>query len=383
MGDDGVGHNLHRALLVCLCVFWGAFVLNTLLACSKESPIQIGFIGGTTGRGADLGISGRDAAQFLIEARNAQGGIGGRRIELIIQDDKQDPAVARRAVEALIDAGVDAIIGPMTSGMGMVVAPLLDDASIVNVSPTVTTQKLSGRDDHFFRVTTTTLGYARKSAQFNAGPGGLKRMAATYDLGNLAYSENWLDNFTTAFTGHGGEILTAIGFSADKGAGFLALARELLKEGPDGVLIIANSMDSAMICQQIRKLDPHVRITLSDWGATERLLELGGRAVEGVTVIQPFDRDSTAPRYQAFRQAYLDRYGRDPGFPGVYAYDATQVVLTALSARKKGRSLKETLLEIRQFEGLQGPIRFDDFGEVEGSNVSISIVRNQKFIVLE
>jgi branched-chain amino acid transport system substrate-binding protein len=374
---------IHRTIVLFFWLACGAMIITALSACKKEAPIHIGFVGGTSGRGADLGISGRDAAQLLVETRNCQGGIKGRRVQLLIRNDEQDPEVARRAVKELIEAGVEAIIGPMTSEMAMAVTPLLDEARVVSIAPTVTTEKLSGRDDHFFRVTTTTRSYARKSAHFNAGPGGMRRVAATYDLGNRAYCENWLENFTAVFTAQGGEILTAIGFDTGEGGGFLELARELLRHGTDGVLIIANSMDSAMICQQIRKLDPQIRITLSDWGATERLLELGGRAVEGVMVIQPFDRHSTAPRYQQFRAAYLKRYGREPGFPGVYAYDATHVLLTALSARGKGRGLKETLLEIRTFEGLQGPIGFDDFGEVKRSSASISIVRNQKFIVLE
>ena len=152
---------------------------------------------------------------------------------------------------------------------------------------------------------------------------------------------------------------------------------------PDGILIIANSMDSALLCQQIRKSNHSIKITLADWGATERLLELGGKAVEGVTVVQTFDRDSPNPKYQAFRKTYLERYDREPGFPGVYAYDAAQVILTALSAQKKGQNLKETVLSIRQFDGLQGQFSFDDYGDVMRSNASISIVRNRKFVIME
>lgn len=163
----------------------------------------------------------------------------------------------------------------------------------------------------------------------------MRRIAATYALSNRSFCENWLENFTAIFTDNGGEIVTTIGFATDKGRTFLDVARQLLAAQPDGVLIVANSMDSALMCQQIRKLDATIPITLADWGATERLLELGGNAVEGVTVVQTFDRDSPAPKYQAFRKAYLDRYQREPGFPGVYAHDAIQVILTALRVKKK------------------------------------------------
>ena len=73
--------------------------------------------------------------------------------------------------------------------------------------------------------------------------------------------------------------------------------QDLLATPADGVSIIATSMDTAMLCQQIRKLDKNSLIIASEWAATERLIELGGKAVEGVVMVQPFDRTSTAPRY--------------------------------------------------------------------------------------
>ena len=353
------------------------------LGCNATEPIPIGFVGGTSGRVADLGISGRDAAQLAVEQCNRNGGIDGRQVRLLIRNDRQDPDIARQAVRELIGQGVAAVIGPMTSDMGLAVVPLLNEAHLLSVSPTVTTEQLSGIDDFFFRVSSTTREYATRSARYQIKSGGMRRIAAAYDQNNRSFCENWLDNFKTAFTGPGRELIATVGFKTDAGGTFLKIARELLAVGPDGVLIVANSMDSAVLCQQIRKVHPDIPITLADWGATERLLELGGRAVEGVTVVQTFDRDSPAPRYQAFRQAYMDRYQREPGFPGVYAHDATQVVLAGLRVQQKGRSLKATILALRQFQGLQSDFSFDDFGDVKRSSASISIVRNRKFVVVE
>jgi branched-chain amino acid transport system substrate-binding protein len=373
-----------RALLIFwLCLTPGTLILSTFLACKNEAPIRIGFLAGTSGRVADMGISGRDAAQLVVDECNRQGGIAGRQVQLLVRDDQQDPDLARTAVEGLIDEGVAALIGPMTSAMALAITPLLNEARLVSVGPTITTQQLSGRDDYFFRVSATTKEHATRSARFQAKPGGMKRIVAAYDVRNRSYCENWLENFTTVFTALGGEVLTNIGFDTTGDRSFMDVARELLSHGPDGVLIIANSMDAALICQQLHKLDPQIHITLADWGATERLLELGGRAVEGVTVVQPFDRTSKAPPYQAFRKAYLERYQREPGFPGVFTHDATQVVLTALGAQKRGQSLRETILMLGEFQGLQGAFSFDGFGDVERSIAAISIVRNQKFVVLE
>lgn len=372
-----------RTLFSRLALGSGIVIVIAFLACSRPEPIRIGFVGGTSGRVADLGISGRDAVQLVVEQCNRDGGIHGRPIELIIRDDRQDPEAARQAVRELIDDGVVAIVGPMTSDMAIAVTPLLNEARVPNVSPTVTTQQLSGIDDFFFRVSSTTREYATRSASYHLNAGTMRRISAAYDLNNRSFCENWLENFTAAFTTGGGTIASTVGFKSNEGRTFLDIADELLAPAPDGVLIIANSMDSALLCQQIRKIDPVIGITLADWGATERLLELGGKAVEGVTVIQTFDRDSTAPAYTAFRKIYMERYHREPGFPGVYASDAIQVLLAALRLQKEGQSLKSAIRELRRFDGLQGVFAFDDYGDVKRSNASISIVRDGKFVVLE
>ena len=373
---------LDLSRLAYLGMITGVILGLVLSACSPPEPILIGFVGGTSGRAADLGVAGRDSVQLAIEERNQGGGISGRRLQLIVKDDEQDPEVARRVVQELINEGVAAIIGPMTSAMGAAVAPIADQAKILLVSPTVTTEELSGKDDHFFRVSSTTREFARRTALYQLKTNRMRRVAAVYDLGNRAFSENWLKNFTEAFA-QGGQVVLTLGFQVGNDTTFLSIAQELLADDVDGVLIIANSMDSALLCQQIRKLDARIPIVLSDWGGTERLLELGGKAVEGVNVVQTFDRNSSAPRYQAFRQTYLERFHREPGFPGVYSYDATTVVLDALSQRQGEQSLKETVLAVRTFEGLQSSFSFDDYGDVKRPHISIGIVRDGHFLVVE
>lgn len=302
----------------CLAVMLGLVLGVGLCGCESSEPIRIGFVAGISGRVADLGVTGRDAAQFAIEQCNQAGGVRGRKVLLVVRDDEQQPEVARRVVRELIAQRVAAIVGPMTSDMGIAVVPIVNESGVFMVSPTVTTEALTGIDDQFFRVSSSTRVYASRNAGYQIKTHRMRRIAAVYDVGNRSYTENWLNSFREAFAQGGGEVLASLGFESGKEATFLPIARDLLAHEPDGLLIVANSMDSALLCQQIRKLDPSIPITLADWGATERLLELGGRAVEGVTVVQTFDRQSTAPKYQAFRQAYLDRFHREPGFAGVY-----------------------------------------------------------------
>ena len=360
------------------------FLISLLVwGCQDKKPILIGFVGGTSGRVADLGISGRDAALLAVEECNQSGGISGRPVQLAIKNDEQNPETARRVVHEMIEEGVVAIIGPMTSDMAVAVAPVANEAKIPLVSPTVTTEALSDRDDYFLRVTSTTATFASRSAAYQIKSGKMRRVAAVYDLDNIKFSAFWLENFRKTFAGLGGDVIASIGFSAANRISYLDIVSELLAVQPDGILIVANSMDSAMLCQQIRKIDADVEITLADWGATERLLELGGRTVEGVTVVQTFDRGNQNPRYLSFRKAYLDRYQREPGYPGVHTYDAVQVILSALRQDKKDKDIKETILSSGPLPGLQHMVEFTAFGDAKKPHVSISIIRNQQFVVVE
>ncbi len=355
-----------------------------LAGCAQPpEPISIGFIGGSSGRVADLGIAGRDAVQLAVDLRNQAGGVGGRSVRLLSRDDEQNPETAARAVQELIDQGVVAIVGPMTSAMAMATVPIASEAKLLMISPTVSTEELSGRDDYFFRVGSSNHANATQVARHHLQRHpGQRRLAVAYDLSNRAYSETWLNGFRTAFEGGGGELLKTIGFESGGEKSLRQLADELLGSHPEGILIVANSVDTALLCQQIRKLGSPLPILAAEWAATERLLELGGKAVEGLMVGQNFDRSSQEPRYLDFREAYMERFHREPGFGGTLAFDAANVLLEALARRQGEQSVKEALLSIRRFEGLQAPIVFDDFGDVQ-LGVFMTVVRDGRLLVLK
>ena len=170
-----------------------------IAACSPPEPIRLGFIGGLTGRVADLGHSGRNGFQLAVEQANAAGGIRGRRIEILVKDDGQDPDKAAQAAAELVAAKVAAIIGPMTSAMVEPVLAAATRAGIAVISPTVTTTEMTGKDDLFLRVMADTRSYAELSARYNYQKIGVRRVAAVYDLHNRAYSESWLSAFRKSF----------------------------------------------------------------------------------------------------------------------------------------------------------------------------------------
>ena len=179
-----------------ICSLALPFLLN---GCSQEQPIKIGFIGGLTGRVADLGVSGRNGALLAIEQRNNSGGINGTPIHFIAVDDKQDKNTAVREFNSLVAQGMEAIIGHMTSSMSVATVPLANKAPIVLMSPTATTTFLSDIDDYFLRVCATTDTYAKEMARYLRKTKKLTEVAVVYDLKNKAYTQSWINHFNNEF----------------------------------------------------------------------------------------------------------------------------------------------------------------------------------------
>jgi branched-chain amino acid transport system substrate-binding protein len=354
-------------------------VLSLLLSsCSPREVVYIGYLGGLSGRVTDLGIGGLNGVRLATEIRNQQGGIKGRMVEIVEADDQQNPEIARQAVERLIDHKVHAIIGPMTSAMAMATVPLINQAKLLMISPTVTTGDLNGLDDYFFRVIPTTRNFVKTNTNYYRHVLGLQRIRLVYDIRNKSYSESWLQEFTEAFQTSGGHPLPAIAFSSSDETRFPELARQTLQDKPDGIIILSNSVDAAMLCQSLRKLDPSISIGTSEWAATERLPELGGKSVEGITVAQFFDRQSTLTSYLKFKTAFLNRFKREPGFAELFAFDAANVIFEALDSKLPKQSLKAAILAKSSFSGAQHRINFDANGDTEGQTFMVTI-RNGSF----
>jgi branched-chain amino acid transport system substrate-binding protein len=366
----------------CIALIIWMVLLVEVLGCGQNKSIEIGFVAGLTGRVADLGIPGRNAALLAVEQCNAGGGIHGRPVHLIVRDDGQDAANARKMVSELIDRKAEAIIGPMTSSMAMATIDQVNAAPILMVSPTVTTTALTGRDDNFFRVLDDTSAYARKSARYQVENLGHRKAVAIYDSNNLAYTESWFQEFRRSYEASGGVFLLTRTYPSSPDTVFLDMVKELLSPEPDMIVIIASAVDAARICQQVRKIDSAVAITLSEWASTERFIELAGGAAEKVLMAQFFNRNDRSAAFLSFSRTYMERYGHAPGFAGVAAYDATQVVLEALARRERGKSLKETIIAIGEFQGLQQRIPIDRHGDARRATY-LTEVRDGQYYTLE
>ncbi len=372
-----VRFRLHLSyLLLCFCL---CLVLSS---CGEDVPLKIGFVGGLTGRVADLGVAGRDGVILAVEEKNQSGGIAGRQIELIVRDDQQYAEHARLAVKDLNKENVLAIIGPMTSSMAMVVKPVVDAEQIVMISPTVKTNQLSDQDDNFLRVTTPLNKNAERVADYASNQLGLKKFAVVYDVSNSEFTETWLNHFQKTLEGFGGEVLIAEEFSSHPDVRFLSIAEKVLETGPEAVLMLSNAIDTAMLSQQFRKLGSTLPFFSSEWAFTSDLISFGGRAVNGMTSFHSFNVDSQNARYKTFVENFSRRFGYAPSFATVLAHDAATFLFHGLEITTRRNDLKKALLEVGSFEGLQSPVTVDKYGDVE-RKLYLTVVEDGHFKVLD
>jgi branched-chain amino acid transport system substrate-binding protein len=331
----------------------------------------VGFAGELTGKQADLGVHGRNGVQLAVEDINAKGGIVGRPVELLVEDDLGTPEGAREADRALIEAGVVAIIGHMTSGQTMAVIPIINDAKVVLLSPTASTYELSGLNDYFFRVNPDNLAEARILARRVCDELALSRVAGIYDVDNAAYTQTFWSAFVKTCQDLGRQAVASVTFASAEEPDLAPLVTELKTHRPDAVVIIASALDTALITQQIRLQDWFVPLFATGWSHTEILLQNGGRAVEGMEIIMSFDANYRADDLESptalreFETRYAQRFGQTFTFASAQAYEAMMVLAEALEKTGgEGRGLPQALTEIKNYEGLNTRLSLDSDGDV-------------------
>lgn len=361
---------------------WLAVTAGLALAgCSPDQPVRIGFIGGLSDRGSDVGEGGRNALMLAVEQRNQAGGIKGRKIELVVQDDGQNPEKATAAVGALVAAKVQAVVGPFTSAMSAVLVPQVNQARLVLISPTVTGTAFVGKDDYFIRINSAAAENAHSYAQ-QMYRRGQRRVAVAYDMRNLSYTGAWLEAFRARFVALGGRLAVEVPFESQSDTAFSQVMRKLLAARPDGLLFIATAVDTARLAQQGSKMAPGLPMGTSEWSGSDALIELGGSAVEGMLVAQSYNRDDSSPRYRQFHDLYQARFGRVPGYSAVNAYDAAIVLFEAMSRMQGSESLKEAVLKYGPYDGLQQSIQFDRFGDTP-RQMFFTEIRGGRFVLLK
>ena len=374
------GNFIQQIIFGFVFFFTGGLFLS---GCTSKEPVRIGFAGELTGRQAELSVQGRNGAQLAVEQINAAGGIaGGRMLEMVVRDDLGTAEGAKQADRELMAAGVVAIVGHSTSSQTLAGLAVTEPAGMVMVSGTTSTDVLSGKEDHFFRVIQTLRERACGMARHIYQVRGVRRTAVIYDLDNEAYSRSYLEIFQQEFRSLGGEV-SEHSFRSSRQENFDALLAGIRASNAGAAMLIASDMDTALLAQRMRLMQWPVPLFCSAWAQTEALLHNGGQAIEGMELEETFPMNSPKAAFLEFRQRYQARFGNPPSFSAALHYEAVQVLATALNKTGgKAAGLEPALTGIRDFSGLVDVFSLNRYGDAVRPYY-MAVIRNGQFISQE
>ena len=355
---------------------------QVLSACSGND-IKIGIAVVQTGLTSEIGINARNGAQIAIDRINAAGGARGRNLKALFRDDKDDPEEAERVDAELAEAGVVSIIGHMSSRSGPLAVQGAARRRIPLISPTISSPEFTGKDDYFFRVIAENSGQGAALAAYAYEDLKLRKIAAAYESSNRSYTETVYSSFKREFESRGGQVAEPYVFTSSAAFAYSEGADRLIASGAEGILSVASPLDNAKLCAELDRRASRLPVLAGMWSMTGDLLEFGGRSVDRMVIAGVIDADSSSPAYTEFESEYRRRFGSEPSFASVYAYESVMLLASALerSRTTAGPDLKRQLEAIGTMIGLQDTFSMDPFGDADRDYMVFG-VKNGAFVRL-
>jgi len=370
---------IHKMILWSIALL---VAIGLLAGCGGKEPILVGYSGELTGPQSEVGVDGRDGALLAVEAINQQGGIAGREVTLLVKDDTGEPDSARKADADLVEAGVVAVIGHMTSGQTAAVFQQMNDAGVVLLSPTASSEGFSGQADYFFRIIASTTSQAKTLAYHIFHNRDITHIIGVYDTDNQAYAGVLWDALQADFESMGGTVDATFPFSSSS-ADLQHLADDIAAQSPTAVVMAVSAIDAARLSQYLRQNGVDAPLFGTAWSMTNVLLAKGGRAIDGLEVTSIFHPHNPYPGFAPFAQAFEARYHRPPSFAAAYGYEAVLVLAEGLKQTGgTADGLPEALTAVQRMPGVQGEISIDSYGDVQ-RDAYIAAVKNHQFEVID
>ncbi len=342
-----------------------------------DKVIKIGMVGPLTGDYATYGQSVRNGVQTAIDEINADGGVNGYTLQLIAEDSRGESTEAANAIQKLIDQDrVTAIVGAVLSGETATVAPIAQDSGVLMVTPSSTAPGLTDIGDYIFRNVITDDVQAQQMAEYAVSELGFNKLAVIY--ANNDYGVALKDNFTAKAQELGASIVGTESY-LDGDEDFRA---QLTKIGDEieALYIAGYYTEAAKIAQQARRQGIEAIFLGADGFYSEKLVELGGDAVEGAAFTAGFYSGDEVEAVQAFVSSYKQKYSQEPDMFAANAYDTMKIVAQALAKAGNDRAaLKDEMAAIKDFPGVTGTTSFDAKGEAV-KDVVILKIENGTFV---
>jgi branched-chain amino acid transport system substrate-binding protein len=350
-------HPLVRGLAVILVTAPG------LAACTRggsSGEIVIGEFAALSGTTATFGQSTHNGVMMAADALNAAGGIGGRKVRILVEDDQSKPEEAATVVTKLISQEkVVAIIGEAASTRTMAAAPIAQAHKIPMVSPSSTNPQVTAIGDYIFRVCFIDPFQGSVMAKFAATTLGLEKVAILYDVRN-DYSVGLRNFFAETFKALGGEIVGEQSYG-EGDSDFRAQLTQLKARQPEAIYVPGYYTEAGIIARQAHDLGLAAPLMGGDGWDSPKLFEIGGAAIEGSYLSNHNSVDDPSPLIQEFVKKYRARYGVIPDSLSMLGYDAANLVFDAIrrAGATDGAKIRDALASTKDFQGVTGRITID------------------------
>jgi branched-chain amino acid transport system substrate-binding protein len=370
---------------------WSCYVVAAVLAVffvaapvSAQNTIKIGFFAPITGPAAADGMSAKNAVELGVKEVNDDGGINGKKVELIIYDDRlkaeEAVAIANRLIER------DKVVGVVSgsySGPTRVTAPIFQKAGMPMVAgyavhPDVTwNPNTKTPNDFIFR--NGFLGEVEGAAAAEFAVKDLKAKRISIIAMDNDFGRSISAGFAEGAEKLGATILTKQMYKFPGEKDFRPYLTTIKEGNPDLIFAAGYYNEAASMVRQAKELGIKSQILGEEGFDSPKFLEIAGDAAEGVMIATNLDRDDRRPVVQNFLKNYRAAYGEDADMVGASTYDAFMILVSAIKkAGTDPKAIRKALLETKDYNGLTGKISRFVQGEVV-KPVQIQIVKGGKF----
>jgi branched-chain amino acid transport system substrate-binding protein len=362
-------------------------VLSTLLftsvaltgSCFATETIKLGVPGAHSGDLASYGLPTVKAAELVVKKINANGGVLGKQVELLVEDDVCKPEVAGNSATKLVSDGADVILGHICSGATKAGLGFYKDAKIVAMSPSATTPDLtlSGDYPNFFRTIAHDAVQAKLQVKFATEVLKVKKIAVLHDKGD--YGKGQAELARKYFTAAGVEVVLFEGVTPGA-VDYSAIVTKVRRFKPDLVVWGGYHPEASKIVSLMRKKRMKTAFIGGDGVKDDTFVKVAGKYAEGVYATGPMDISKNPLAIQA-RKEHQDAYGSDPGAFFDAAYSAALALLNAVD--KAGSTDYDAIVKVLHTEYVDTPlgkIRFDENGDATGIGFSVYRVENGTFV---
>lgn len=358
-----------RILLV-ICVITSIF---SSLACVQKGgdantsgapagdTIKVGVYVDLTGQTSSFGQSTRNGIQLAVDEINAAGGVGGKKIQLIVEDDQGRPEQAKTVVSKLINQDkVQAVLGEVASTNSLAAAPVAQEAKIPMITPSSTNPKVTEVGDYISRVCFIDPFQGSTAAKFAAASLNAKTAAILGDV-NSDYSKGLTEFFRQEFTKNGGRIVAEEAYTQSD-PDFKGQLTKIRNLNPDVLYVPGYYGQVGIIARQARELGMNMPMIGGDGWDSPELWKLGGESLKNSYISNHYSADNPAPEIQNFVKAYQAKFNVVPDSLAALAYDAAKVLADAIKragGANDSAKLKDAINGTKNFAGVTGMITLD------------------------